>query len=140
MMEVGGPAAGAGGTESLYPGGLAGEGPIRFEPGDEQGRATQTPAQHRAAPVQPRPLEFPGLSIGAQGMLADQVQLRRDKVEDLLVPKPQGGMYMHFQRRRLAARDAGGSVCEARCAGGRVFGRGNRHWERALPSGLNGWA
>ena len=65
VMEVRGPAAGPGGDEGPHSGRLARERRIGFKPGHEQGRAGQTPAQNRPAPIQTRLLEFPGLSIGA---------------------------------------------------------------------------
>src|SRR5262249_29351472 len=84
-----------------YPRPLARIRRIGFESRYEQGWAGQTPAQYGPVPVQTCLLEFPRLSIGAQGMPSDQVRLRRDEVEKPLVPKPTRRLPVHFQDRRL---------------------------------------
>ena len=105
VMVVGSPASGAGCDKRLHSRGLAREREIGLESGHEQGRAAQTPAQHGPPPVQARLLELRGLAIGAQRMLADQMQAGGHEVENLLIPKPTRSLAMHFQGRRLEEED-----------------------------------
>jgi len=48
-----------------------------------------------------RDLGFPGMAVGAQGVLGHQVQVTSDEVKNLLIPKPAGCLAMNFQRPRL---------------------------------------
>jgi len=57
------------------------------------------------SPVQACLLKLRGLAIGAQGMLCDQMEMRRHEVKDLLIPKPTRRLTVHFQSRRLEEQD-----------------------------------
>jgi hypothetical protein len=76
-------------------------GPRLDEGGDAQGGAGQEAAQDGLAPIESRLLKFPGVAVGAQRVVGDEVQLVPQEIKDLLVPKPQGGLAVDLQRRRL---------------------------------------
>src|SRR5262249_18993867 len=56
------------------------------------------PTQHPLPPIQTGLLEFPGMAIGTQGVLRDQVQVVGDKVEYLRIPEPAGRLSVDFER------------------------------------------